>query len=429
MAEFQEIKAAIDERLKVFDDFKKTNDERLEAIEKGLPTGELDEKMSKIGDRLDAIGSTVKEWETEREAMQERIEELEAKKNDPGFGAKEKRQDEYKQTFLAWIRSAGQDADAEAKMRSQYRDLQDRKEVNIGTPASGGYAVPEEISRMIELQEAKFSPVRDLVKVVASSTSDYKELVDIRGKTAGWVGEQGSRDETNTPQLRERVPTHGELYAYPQSSEWAIDDIFFNVEEWLARSAGEEFALETGDAVIRGDGTNKPTGLVNTAPVATDDTFPPTRSAEALESVAAAGNGVITMDEIIDLVYTLNSRYLAGSSFAMSTATAGTVRKLKSSDGTYYWQPSTQVGEPDTLLGYPVAKWEQLDPISTAASTNYPIMFGNFGRGYVLNDIVGTRITRDDVTNPGFVRWYIRRRLGGIILNNNAIKVLAVTTT
>lgn len=56
-------------------------------------------------------------------------------------------------------------------------------------------------------------------------------------------------------------------------------------------------------------------------------------------------------------------------------------------------------------------------------------MFGNFSRAYVLNDIVGLRITRDDVTNPGFIRWYIRRRLGGIILNNNAVKVLAVTTT
>lgn len=429
MAGIEDIKSAIDERLSVFEEYKKVNDERLENIEKGLPTGELDEKLEKIGSRMDKLGEAQKHWETEREQMQERIEELEAKRKDPGFGAAEKRKDEYKETFVAWMRSGAQNVDLEGKMRVQLREMQERKEVNIGTPAAGGYAVPEEIARMIELQEAKFSPVRDLVKVVTSSTSDYKELVDIRGTSAGWVGEQGSRDLTNTPQLRERAPTHGELYAYPQSSEWATDDIFFNVENWLASSAGEEFALATGDAVIRGDGTNKPTGMLKTAPVSTGDTFPATRSAEAFESVAAAGNGVITMDEIIDTVYTLNSRYLAGSQFAMSTATAGTVRKLKSSDGTYYWQPSTQVGEPDTLLGYSVSKWEQMDPISTAASTTYPIMFGNFSRAYVLNDIVGLRITRDDVTNPGFIRWYIRRRLGGIILNNNAVKVLAVTTT
>lgn len=34
-----------------------------------------------------------------------------------------------------------------------------------------------------------------------------------------WVGESGTRSETATPQLRERAPTFGELYAYPQCTE------------------------------------------------------------------------------------------------------------------------------------------------------------------------------------------------------------------
>ena len=57
------------------------------------------------------------------------------------------------------------------------------------------------------------SPVRSLVKVVTSFTSDYKELVNERGTSAGWVAETGTRSGTTTSTFRERVMTHGELYA------------------------------------------------------------------------------------------------------------------------------------------------------------------------------------------------------------------------
>ena len=62
--------------------------------------------------------------------------------------------------------------------------------------------------------------------------------------------------------LREVTPTHGELYAYPKASEWSLDDIFFNVEEWLSNEVASEFAYQEGVAVINGNGTNKPDGNV-----------------------------------------------------------------------------------------------------------------------------------------------------------------------
>ena len=64
---------------------------------------------------------------------------------------------------------------------------------------------------------------------------------------------------------------------------------------------------------------------------------------------------------------------------------------------------------------------EQLDDIG---ANNFPVAFGDFRRGYLLCDRVGLRILEDRVTNPGFVRFYVRRREGGIVLNNDAIKFL-----
>jgi HK97 family phage major capsid protein len=53
------------------------------------------------------------------------------------------------------------------------------------------------------------------------------------------------------------------------------------------------------------------------------------------------------------------------------------------------------------------------------------VIFGDFRRGYVLTDRIGPiRITRDELTHPGYSRYYLRRRTGGTPRNNDALKVL-----
>ena len=92
--------------------------------------------------------------------------------------------------------------------------------------------------------------------------------------------------------------------------------------------------------------------------------------------------------------------------------------------GQFLWQPALQLGQPDTLLGYPVAIWEQVDDIAPNA---HPVGFGNFNRGYLLTDRVQTRIIVNNVTEPGFTSFYISRREGGCVLNNDAVKWLKTT--
>jgi HK97 family phage major capsid protein len=414
-----------------FEAFKETNDDRLKALESGdtSKAGELGVKLSKIEKDLGSLSKIKKDIELEMQHQKERIEELESRASQPGRTGSDKRRAEYRQTFNEWIRSKGSSADLEAKMKDLHRQAMEAKDVTIGTPAAGGYAVPEEIAREIDRLEQKFSPVRRLVKVVTAGTSDYKELVSIGGATSGWVGESGSRSATATSQLRERAPTHGELYAYPQVSEWSLDDIFFNVESWLAEEVAESFAINEGDAVITGSGTNQPTGMLHTTPVTTADWASPLRAAAAYQYIASPSLVSPTVysvdpDKLIELVYTLNSSYRAGATWVMNSTTTGAVRKLKDSNGQYHWQPGLQLGQPERLLGYPVETWEQLDDIG---SNKFPVAFGNFRRGYVISDRVGLRVTRDNISNVGFVRFYVRRREGGTVLNNDAVKWLRTT--
>lgn len=423
MSTLLEIKRVINGLAEAFEAYKVTNDERLAAAMAGNDSlaNELNAKLTGIEKDVSALSEKKTKLETELHNERDRLEELEARSSMLRKPGTSKAADDYMKAFEGWIRAKGNSPEHEAKMSELMR-----KDVTIGTPAGGGYAVPEVIAREIERLELLYSPVRRLVKVVRVGTSDYKELVNLRGANAAWVGETDTRSETNTPTFREVTPTHGELYAYPKASEWSLDDVFFNIEAWLSGEVAEAFAIAEALAVISGDAANKPTGMLNTTPVLTADDASPLRAAGAYQYVASdtaqtpVNPGIVT-DTLIELVYLLNSAFRTMATWTMNSLTTGSVRKLKNADGDYIWQPGLSAGQPDRLLGYPVETWEQMPDIAANA---FPIGFGDYRRGYVLVDRVGLRITRDNITQPGFVRFYMRRREGGHVLNNNAIKFL-----
>jgi HK97 family phage major capsid protein len=392
--------------------------------------------MSAVAKSVEKLGQGITEF-TERNDraladLTDRLETLEAGGDRPGVTGgtrKTAASREHMKRFENWLRKPLDAGTRNALSEFQSREGLELKGVSIGTPAAGGYAVPEEIAREIERLEMQFSPVRSLVNVQPVGTSDFKALVNLRGATSGWVGETGTRTATATSQLRERTPTHGEIYAYPEATEWSLDDVFFNVAAWLAEEAAQSFAIEEGDAVIRGDGSSKPTGMLNTTPTTAADFASPLRNAAAymyLASPSAVSPAVYAVDPdiLIDMVYSLNSIYRSGASWAMNSSTAGHIVKLKDSEGRYIWRESLVSGQPATLLGYPVAIWEQLDDIGANA---FPIAFGNFRRAYMLTERTDLRITTDNVTEPGKVKFYIRRREGGCVMNNNALRWLRTT--
>lgn len=422
---FALIKNAIDDVGKSFEAYKETNDQRLKALKDGDDSRakELQAKLDKIEADVQKATEKKNAFEKEMQLLRERTEELEARQSTPSKSPQQKKKDEYYENHEAWIRAKGISPVHEQRMQDMMRN-----DVTIGSPGGGGYAVPEKIATEIGILERKLSPVRDLIRVVQVGTSDYKELLTLDTATSGWVGESGSRTATGTPQLREITPTHGELYSYPQTSEWALDDLQFNVENWLIESVARDFARQEGVAVLFGNGTNKPTGMLDTAPTADADDASPLRDPAAYQYIECINSPIaLDGDCLIEMVYALNSKYRQGSSWIMNSFTTGAVRKLKvDNDTQYLWQPGLQMGQPDRLLGFPVSTWEDMDDID---ADTFPIGFGNFKEGYLLVDRTGLRITRDNVTNIGFVRFYVRRREGGIVRNNDAIKFLKMVTS
>lgn len=296
------------------------------------------------------------------------------------------------------------------------------KSFSGATGGAGGYAVPREIDAMIDSSLKAISPIRQIANVVRVGSSGYRKLVTTGGTASGWASETGARAETATPVFNEIAPPFGDLYANPAASQAMLDDAQFDVEAWLANEIAMEFAKAEGAAFVSGSGTNRPKGFLT---YATTNEADGVRAFGTLQYVASGAAGGFAasnpQDRLIDLIQALRAPYRQGASFVMNSATLARIRKFKTADGAFLWQPSMAAGQPATLLGYPVVEAEDMPDI---AADSLSIAFGNFQRGYVVAERGETSILRDPFTNKPFVNFYAVKRLGGAVSNSESIKVM-----
>ena len=395
-----ELKEILENIGKSFEEYKKTNDARFEELKKGTGNaGEYEAKLAKIEEDL--------------QKKEKQLSDLEAKMNRPGFaGASfdDQLKADHKKAFDAFVRKGVTDGLADLQLKA----------VQVGVDADGGYAVPEEMSRTIYSMLEADSPMRAVCDVRTVGTEDVKQLVDIGGVTSGWVAETAARPLTNSPQLAQVTPTFGEIYAMPAATQKAIDDVFFDVEGWLATSIEREFAKQENTAFTTGNGTNKPKGLLAATMATTADDTRVFGTFQYLATGVAAGMPATNpADLLIDLVTAVKSRYYGNARFMMNRQTLATIRKWKDNQNNYLWQPGLQSGEPNSILGFPYTYNDDFPSIGANALC---IAFGDFREAYIILDRVGIRLLRDPYTNKPYVTFYATKRVGNMILNSEAVK-------
>jgi HK97 family phage major capsid protein len=204
-----------------------------------------------------------------------------------------------------------------------------------------------------------------------------------------------------------------------------LDDAFFNVEAWIVEEIANEFARNENAAFISGNGTDRPTGFLAGTPVATADSA---RAWGVLQYVASGAAAALptSPDTFITLVHALKAGHRANARWMMSKDLLSSVRKYKSTDGQYLWQPSLQAGVPSSFLGYPVVEAEDMPLV---AANTFPVAFGDFRAGYLIVDRMQTRLLRDPYTSKPNVLFYATKRVGGIVQNSEAIKLLKIATS
>jgi HK97 family phage major capsid protein len=298
------------------------------------------------------------------------------------------------------------------------------KSITGAVLGDGGYAVPREIDALIAAQLKKISPIRSIAQVVQTGTAGYRKLITNSATTSGWVSEVAARPMTNTPTFTEIAPPTGELYANPAASQAMLDDNGFVLEEWLANEIAMEFARAEGAAFINGTGTNQPKGFLGAPTSNVNDNSRPFGTLQFTATGNASAFDAAPELKLIDLVHSLKAGHRQGASWVMNSATLAQVRKFKAADGSFIWQPGIMDGQPARLLGYPVVEAEDMPDIAAGV---FPIAFGNFRNGYLIAERTTTTILRDPYTNKPFVHFYATKRIGGQVLDSDAIKLLKIS--
>ena len=301
--------------------------------------------------------------------------------------------------------------------------LQPQAALSVGSDPDGGYTVPEEMADTITELQRDVSPMRRLARVITTRSASFDMPVNLGGTGTGWVGETAARPETTTPTFANVNIPHGEIYANPAITQQLLDDSAYALGEFIAEEIARTFAEQEGAAFIAGNGTNKPLGFLTGTPVATDDSA---RAFGTLQYIAGGAASTFSDDEkLVDLVFSLKSGYRQNGAWLMNSATLAVVSKFKDGNGRFLWQDSLESGTPGRLLGYPVEVDEDMPDIAADA---FPIAFGDFRRGYVITDRAGVRLLRDPFTQKPYIMFYATKRVGGKLVDTNAIKLLKVAT-
>lgn len=296
---------------------------------------------------------------------------------------------------------------------------------------SGGYAVPDELGKEIIRIQRNSSAMRRLARVVSTNSAEFKQILSAAGLSSGWVGEEETRPETDGPDFKQVIVSAGEIYANPAITRNLLDDSAFDMGSFLATEIGDEFTAMEGAAFITGNGFKKPMGLLAYAATSEADSvrafgklqYIPTGESGAF---ATATTSVSPADALIELVYAVKAKYRANSAWLMNSKTASVVRKWKDPEGRFIWSDSLIIGQPPTLLGSRVEIDEDMQDVG---ANTFPIAFGDFQRGYLITDRQGIRVIRDELTHKPFVHFYTTKRVGGSLLDSNAIKLIKCSAT
>lgn len=423
----EDIRNAVDDLGRAFESFKHANDRRLREIEqKGAADPLTETKVNRLNaeiGRAQELADTAKR----------RVDRLETALNRAPVDRKSG--DEYAEAVAFMTERKGhapEDVDIEAyrsyrcAMQNYIRknnagsDVEEIKALSVGSDPDGGYWVTPDMSGRIAALINETSPMRQVANIVTIGTEKLEGTNDLEEAGAGWVSETAARTETATPQIGQwTIETH-EHYAEPRATQKLLDDAMFNVEEWLSAKIADKLSRMENTAFVAGDGSGKPKGFLTYNAGVPDST-----TWNVIEQVPTGAAGAFAAsdpgDAIINLVYSLKAKYRDNAVFMMKRATLGEVRKLKDADGNYLWTPDFQLRQGGTLLGFNVIEAEDMPDI---AADSLSIAFADFNAGYQIVDRHGIRILRDSYTAKPYVKFYTTKRVGGDVVNFEAIKLL-----
>jgi HK97 family phage major capsid protein len=281
--------------------------------------------------------------------------------------------------------------------------------LQTGIDADGGFLLPVEYANDIVLLQYNMDPMRQLATVESSNS-----IVELPAETADVTFElieEGGTYPTVSPtfgKVRFRAFKIGGMI--PATDEM-LRDTTRDLRGYIARIGSRAATLKESALFATGNGANQPEGIF-------------TVSSVVGVSVSNTDGGVsatpvITGDNLIDIFHDLPQYHRPRASWLTSDALVKTIRKLKSNDNQYLWQPGLQAGQPDRLLNRPVYT---SDYAPAPAVSTKSLVFGDI-KQYVIKDRLAIEVKYLDqlYAATGKVAWRFTKRVDARLVDATAI--------
>ncbi len=268
-----------------------------------------------------------------------------------------------------------------------------------------GYHVTRRMFSRIKNYLECNSTMRQLASINEIS-GDSLELIEGSGNFAGWAKDAdkilNSKDnKTNASKIS--IPLH-ELYGQIEVTQKLLDDKEINIEDWIADELIRAFFKTENQAFINGSGDGEPEGIL--------------AKTTKIEIIEGAD---FTNETLTDAFFKLKDCYAKNTRFLMNRSALKHISKLRNSEKEkdYIWRVNSNKSI-DTIFGKEIIECSDIPEKDTF------IIFGDFKSAYQIVDRVGVDILRDPYTSKPNTRFYSMKRVGGKVINPDAVKILKV---
>jgi HK97 family phage major capsid protein len=282
-------------------------------------------------------------------------------------------------------------------------------------PGQGGYMVPQGFWANLQIALKQYGGLLPLCNLV--KTASGNEMPWPTANPTGVIGQYIT--EANQVGFTDFTFGQGILYAWTITSGvilaslQLINDSAFNVDSFVSDRMGEAIGrkiaaelwsgagsaskaltgLSTSISANGGSGSGSLSSPGYIQTVAGSKVFTlqsPSTAIQVYESGIVSWNDLTRMIGAVDVAYRQSGR----CTWVLNDTQVQLERTLTDGFGHPLWEPNTQAGQPDVILGYPVTVDNNSPSVSTASAGNVGggITFGDFKTAMVVRqvDMAGT---------------------------------------
>lgn len=293
-----------------------------------------------------------------------------------------------------------------------------RKDLSVGSDPDGGYWIlPPTMAADVVARVFETSPMRKVASVQTIGTREYVVPEDPNDVGAGWVAERGAITTTTTMQVARKVIPAQEMYAEPVVTTQMLEDAMIDIAQYLAGKISDKFSRVENTAFVNGTGVGQPRGFLTYASGTT--------WGSQIEQVGSGSSGVFTYTGLVNIITSIKDKYQANAQWFIRRQSIASIMLLTDASNRLIFQPIINGAFNATpLLGYQINYATDMPAIAGGALA---AAFGDFKAAYQIIDRIGMSTIRDNLTSKPNVLFYTRKRVGGDIVDFDALKLQVLT--